>query len=103
MFWQYSRISKPEANFIGTSLYAENFPDTALNKCASQIYFRNKDFAIKGNAKSNLYNIQFTDREIGDAEKQNLLYLLKLTVENSDEALFNDQVNQPKQKTPLND
>jgi phosphoglycerol transferase MdoB-like AlkP superfamily enzyme len=92
---------EPQKNFIGTSLYSENFPETALNKCASQVYYRTKDFAIKGNAKRKLYNIDFTDTEINDAEKDNLLYLLNLTVENSDEALFKDQVNQVKEKTPL--
>ena len=82
----------PEKNFIGHSLYESNFPETVLNKCLNQVYFRTKESIIQGNAKNEMYNIYFSERTIGDNEETNLQDLLKLLVRTSDAALDEDSL-----------
>jgi len=83
---------KKPNNFLGTSLFSENFPNQAFNKCLGKIYYKNNDVIINGNAKTNQFYFTYEKEPLSENKKQTWRSLIKRFIQTSDTAIFNNQI-----------
>ena len=83
-----------EPNWLGTSLFADNFAGMALNKCLGNIYFINQGGIVEGGAKSGVYRVMNSTAKLAPVQEDNWLGLVKRLVEKSDEAIYGNELVQ---------
>lgn len=82
---------EPQGNFLGQSLFAENYMPQAMNKCLGNVYFKNQNVIIQGNASNNAYQY-FFEKESKYFDKSLLLDLVKNLIKISDEAIYTNSL-----------
>lgn len=79
-------------NFIGTSLFDENFKPQAVNKCLSNVYFVDEKSIIQGNAKTEQYTFSLTPDNFQDEQKQYWQGFFNELIKVSDDTLFGNEI-----------
>lgn len=82
------RYSKP-SNFVGQSLLAGNFSNSALNKCFDQDFYIDQDLIIEGTNDFDLYGFVKKKQEVNSTEK---IARLRSVVAASDEIIQDDNL-----------
>lgn len=82
---------KPQ-HFLGASLFENNFPNQALNKCLGKIYYINENYIFQGNAKTSQYNLFHSTKSLDPSDNTEWQNMISQIVKYSDEAIYSNQL-----------
>jgi phosphoglycerol transferase MdoB-like AlkP superfamily enzyme len=79
-------------NFVGDSLFSADYKPQVFNKCLGQIYYKNNNVLVQGNAKTGQYTVTHDFNSQSDLTKSFYTALISRLTLTTDNAIFQNKL-----------